>query len=98
MSNFKGKVKRVSKEIDHFQGVFNGLNFLIDKKAVVIDGDTVRLYEELWGSDPAKIAAWKKNTYLYMRMKKNHPKGMPVFFKNIETGNDLGRYEDSSED
>jgi len=96
MKNFKNKVRKLSKEVEHVQSVLNGLNFLIEKKAIVIDGDTVFLYPELWGKDEKKIDSWKKNIYLYVRLKRNFPKGNSLSFRDIETREYLGSYSEST--
>lgn len=87
------KLSTAQQRVAHIQKVVEGFNFLIEKKAVSIIGNGVYLYPELWGSNPKTPPSWMENAYIYLRMKKDFPEGKTVYFKNIETGEIIGRYE-----
>ncbi|EMS34622.1 hypothetical protein C943_03309 [Mariniradius saccharolyticus AK6] len=87
------KIAVAGKRVGQMASVVQGINFLIDKKAVVIDGNTVYLYRELWGSDPKTPDAWMKNMYIYMRLQQLCEEGQTIYFRNIETDELIGRYE-----
>lgn len=89
----KHKLKVAGKKVDHFSKVIEGFNFLIEKKAVVIDRNTVYLYVDLWGEERKNADNWMKNAYIYMRMKLGFEEGQTVYFKDIETDELIGRYE-----
>lgn len=82
----KKKLQTAGKRVDHMREVLEGFNYLVDKKAVVFDLPVVHVYRELLGSDLTKAKAWSQNAYLYARLKLGHPKGMPIYIKDIETG------------
>lgn len=87
------KLKVAGKKVDHITKVVDGFNFYIEKRAVVIDRNTVYLYVDLWGEDRKNKDIWMKNAYIYMRMKLGFAEGATVYFKDIETDELIGRYE-----
>ncbi|GHB44380.1 hypothetical protein [Mongoliitalea lutea] len=88
----KKKLKVAGQKVDHITKVVEGFNFLVEKKAVVIDGHTVYLYKDLWGSDPKTPDAWMANAYIYLRVKKLCAEGDRIYFKDIETDERIGVY------
>ena len=93
VSQFQNNVKNAGKKVDHFSRILEGFNFLIEKKAVVIDLPAVYLYRELLGSKKSEQEAWVKNAYLYARIKLDHAEGTMLVFYDIETKDIIGRFD-----
>lgn len=89
---------RKAKKQEVFTGtakVIAGVTELIQRRAINITGNVVFLYPELWYNRET-AAAWMKNLYLYCRLANNHPDGMALYFKNIETGELMGFFQDGT--
>lgn len=93
--------KRIEKQIRELFGkntahvleVIRGVNTLIEKKALRIDGVNIYLYEEFWGANREKGPAWMKNIYLYLRLEKKYTEKQVLFFFNIETEMEIGYWD-----
>lgn len=89
----KKKLDIAQKKVEQMTSVVQGFNYLTEVKAVVINGNMVHLYRQLWGSNPTTPGAWMQNAYIYLRMKHELPEGKTVYFRDIETDRLIGRYE-----
>lgn len=89
-----GKVKATGRQVDHFQKVLDGFNKLQEMKAIRIEGETIHLFRELWGKDSKNAAAWMKNAYIYFRVKLDVRPDTIIFFRDIETDEEIGMYVD----
>lgn len=83
--------KRASHVANHILVVVDGVEKLIDLKALSIDGNTISIYREiLTGTHDTK--SYVKNLYLYMRTKKLLKQGQTLYIKDIETTALLAQY------
>jgi len=85
-----------SIEAEFVQTVLASVGLLEKLKNIVIFGETVFVTPTILSTDPINASFWKKNIYMYMRLKKNYPNGKPLYFRNIETKDELGVYDDFS--
>lgn len=86
-------VIRAGKKVERMERVVLGFNFLLEKKAIAIDLPSMSLFRELVGSDRKEMESWMKNAYLYCRLKMGMAPGAILFFKDIETGEVIGRFD-----
>lgn len=93
---FQKNVQAAGKKVDHIGQIVDGFNFMVEKKAVVIDLPAVYLFRELLGSEESKQKAWQKNAYLYARMKLGHTEGVKLVFMDIETKERIGAFDGKS--
>lgn len=87
---------RKAKKQEVFTGtakVIAGVVKLMLNSSINITGNVVFLFPELWYNNKA-AAAWMKNLYLYCRLVNGHREGMALYFKNIETGELMGFFQD----
>lgn len=84
---------RASKKIERMERVVLGFNFLVEKGAIEIELPSLSLYRELIGSEPKEMESWMKNAYLYCRLKKGMAPGAILFFKDLESGAVIGRFD-----
>lgn len=93
---FQKNVQAAGKKVDLIAQIVDGFNFMVEKKAVVIDLPAVYLYRELLSSDKSRSEAWQKNAYLYSRMKLGHTEGVKLVFMDIETKERIGAFDGKS--
>lgn len=86
-------IQRAGKKVERMERVVLGFNFLAEKGAIEIDLPSMSLYRELIGSEPKEMESWMKNAYLYCRLKKGMAPGAILFFKDMETGAVIGRFD-----
>lgn len=92
---FNSALKRSKTVVDHHQKVINGMNSLIEKQLIRIEGNVMLIYPEIWGDTEAKHLAFIRNGYRYFRLKLHFAEGTTVYIKDIETGQFLGVMKDS---
>lgn len=90
---FQKNIASAGRKVEHMRVVIDGFNQLVAKKAVKITPSGFHLYPELLGSDPKRAEAWMHNAFIYCRMKLGYKEGTVIYFKHIETGALLGKYE-----
>ncbi|MFY0628579.1 MAG: hypothetical protein JXR07_19940 [Reichenbachiella sp.] len=83
----------IKTQIVHSHKVVQGFNKLIEMKAIKIMGSTIFLHPELWGSTKEKQNAWMKNAYRFLRLEHKIKEGSPLYFKDIDSLQLIGKYE-----
>lgn len=83
------KAKVNSAHLHQLATIFKGMEEMIEKGAIKIQGNTVSLFPELWQRNPEAFMA---NTYRYLRLKLKRKEGIPVYFKDIETDKLIGKF------
>ena len=93
LQRFNQNINKVARKVNHSHRVIMGFNFLVEKKGIIIDDQTMQIYPEILGSDPKEQKAWLKNAYLYCRLKLKYPEGFVLYFRDIETGSLFAKYD-----
>gem|GEM_PF-6390585 len=88
----KNKKSRVFRQVAFSHTIITGINSLIEKGVIRIDGNKLFVFEEITGHTTEKKSAFIKNAYLYFRLKLKKPQGTIVEVINIETNQLIGTY------
>lgn len=91
---FKSKARESSKVFAEMTARISNVNELIKMELISIEVNKVKLYRDIWGSyTKVQKENWIKNIYIYCCTMGKHKNGDVLLFEEIETGENMGRYE-----
>jgi hypothetical protein len=93
MNLLKKKKPTPAENIQHVAKITASVKELLKNKVIKIVGNAIYLHPELW-YNKSTAEAWIKNLYMYCCLHTNHSKSQPLYFKNIETEEIIGFYQD----
>ena len=86
------KKSKIFRQVAFSHTIITGINSLIEKGVIRIDGNKLFVFEEITGHTAEKKSAFIKNAYMYFRLKLKRPQGTIIEVFNIETDQAIGVY------
>ncbi|MEX2568351.1 MAG: hypothetical protein WD431_20575 [Cyclobacteriaceae bacterium] len=91
---FQNKPEEPGSRVKHILAVVEHFNLLVEKKIILILGNTIYLKRDLWGKEPEVAKSWIENTYIFLRMKQGAKVGPTIYFWDMEADQLIGKFED----
>lgn len=91
---FQNIMEKPRNRIKHILAVVEQFNHLVERKIILILGNTIYLQRELWGNEPEMAKSWIENAYIFLRMKQGPELGQTLYFWDMKSDVLIGKFMD----